>query len=105
IRRFDLAADIGTPGNQLRWLFAASGKIGKLIAGDPGFSLPRLRGRVGEGEHDSSAASLARRPPLQTGEVKNDLVIAADEEALPLRDAQSNLIVSALALQFVNDLP
>src|SRR5581483_1839865 len=26
-------------------------------------------------------------------------------EALPLRDAQFNLIVSALALQFVNDLP
>src|SRR6185436_5244994 len=29
----------------------------------------------------------------------------ADEEALPFRDASLDLVVSALALQFVNDLP
>lgn len=31
--------------------------------------------------------------------------IAGDEEALPFRDASLDLVVSALALQFVNDLP
>jgi SAM-dependent methyltransferase len=33
------------------------------------------------------------------------LTVAADEEALPFRDASVDLVVSALALQFVNDLP
>jgi hypothetical protein len=32
-------------------------------------------------------------------------VIVADEEALPFRDGSLDLVVSALALQFVNDLP
>ncbi len=31
--------------------------------------------------------------------------VAADEEAVPFGDASLNLVVSALALQFVNDLP
>ena len=31
--------------------------------------------------------------------------VVADEEALPFRDASLDLVVSALALQFVNDLP
>jgi SAM-dependent methyltransferase len=31
--------------------------------------------------------------------------VIADEEALPFRDASLDLVVSALALQFVNDLP
>ena len=31
--------------------------------------------------------------------------VAADEEALPFRDGALDLVVSALALQFVNDLP
>ena len=42
-----------------------------------------------------AASALARRVPA----------IVADEEALPLRDASLDLVVSALALQFVNDLP
>jgi len=42
-----------------------------------------------------AASALARRAPA----------IVADEEALPLRDASLDLVVSALALQFVNDLP
>jgi SAM-dependent methyltransferase len=33
------------------------------------------------------------------------LRLRADEEALPLRDASLDLVVSGLALQFVNDLP
>ena len=32
-------------------------------------------------------------------------IVAADEEALPFRDGTLDLVVSALALQFVNDLP
>jgi len=42
-----------------------------------------------------AASALARRAPA----------IVADEEALPLRDGSLDLVVSALALQFVNDLP
>jgi SAM-dependent methyltransferase len=80
-RQFALAADIGTPGDALRRQLAASGRVGTLIAVDPGLSLPRL----------------------QAGE--NDLAIAADEEALPLREGHFDLVVSALALHFVNDLP
>jgi len=34
-----------------------------------------------------------------------DADVVADEEALPFRDASLDLVVSALALQFVNDLP
>ena len=33
------------------------------------------------------------------------LAVAADEEVLPFRDASVDLVVSALALQFVDDLP
>jgi SAM-dependent methyltransferase len=88
LRRFEYALDLGTPTAALRPVLAASGKVGTIIAADAlaadsFFSLPRLRGRVGEG----------------------DLVVAADEEALPFRDGSLDLVVSALALQFVNDLP
>src|SRR5215204_5817030 len=34
-----------------------------------------------------------------------DFEVIADEEALPFKDASLDLVVSALALQFVNDLP
>jgi SAM-dependent methyltransferase len=36
---------------------------------------------------------------------REDLSLVADEEALPFRDASLDLVVSALALHFVNDLP
>jgi len=42
-----------------------------------------------------AASPLARAKPA----------VVADEEALPFREASLDLIVSALALQFVNDLP
>ncbi len=41
-------------------------------------------------------------PPPSAGA---DLAVVADEEALPFRDGSLDLVVSALALQFVNDLP
>ncbi|MEA2951954.1 MAG: hypothetical protein QOJ96_1474 [Alphaproteobacteria bacterium] len=90
LRRFDIAVDLGTPGNQLRESLAGNNKIGTLITVGPlahELSLPGLRGRAGEGVR---AANLA---------------IAADEEALPFRDASLDLVVSALALHLVNDLP
>jgi SAM-dependent methyltransferase len=74
LRHFDLAADLGTPGDQLRRALALSGKVGRTIAVDP----------------LAAATSLS---------------IAADEEALPFRDGSLDLVVSALALHFVNDLP
>jgi SAM-dependent methyltransferase len=75
LRRFEIAADLGTPGDALRR--ALTGKVGTLIAIDP----------------------------LASETKPSGLAVAADEEALPFRDASLDLVVSALALQFVNDLP
>lgn len=73
-RRFELAADLGTPGENVRQALDGSGKVGTVIAVNP-FS--------------------AAAPPT----------VAADEEALPFRDASLDLVVSALALHLLNDLP
>jgi len=40
-----------------------------------------------------------------TGTKRVSPLVTADEEVLPFRDASLDLVVSALALQFVNDLP
>jgi SAM-dependent methyltransferase len=61
LRRFDIAADLGTPTDAVRRTIAD--RVGTIAA------------------------------------------VVADEEALPFRDASLDLVVSALALQFVNDLP
>ena len=47
----------------------------------------------------------ARTETLPSGRVPASLFVVADEEALPFGDAVFDLVVSALALQFVNDLP
>ena len=73
LRRFDLALDLGTPGDAVRRALMQSGKVGAVIAASP----------------------FAKGP----------LAVAADEEALPFRDGALDLVVSALSLQFVNDLP
>jgi SAM-dependent methyltransferase len=78
LRRFERALDLGTPTDALRRVLAASGKVGTVIAAEP------------------PGAGVADRAGL---------AVVADEEALPLRDASLDLVVSALALQFVNDLP
>jgi SAM-dependent methyltransferase len=80
LRRFDLALDLGTPGDALRRALAASGKVGTVIAADA------LASRT---EHDRAST----------------LMVACDEEALPFCDASLDLVTSALSLQFVNDLP
>jgi len=81
LRHFDLALDLGTPGDTLRHTLAASGKVGTIIAADA---------LVAEGEQPRRGCAL---------------VVACDEEALPFREASLDLVTSALALQFVNDLP
>jgi SAM-dependent methyltransferase len=77
LRHFDVVADLGTPTDAVRRALAASGKVGTIVAADLGAS--RLD------------RSFAR--------------VAADEETLPFADGSLDLVVSALALQFVNDLP
>jgi SAM-dependent methyltransferase len=79
LRRFDLAVDLGTPSDAV--CHALADRIETVVAVNP-----MARQRAGHG----------------TGGV---LAVAADEEALPFRDASLDLVVSGLALQFVNDLP
>ncbi len=77
LRRFDLALDLGTPGEAVRAALARLGSIGTIVAvgATPDIAGPRTRALI------------------------------ADEEALPFCDGVFDLVVSALALQFVNDLP
>ncbi len=77
-REFNLAVDLGTPADAVRAALGGNSQIKTLIAAHPD----------------------AGRDREQT-----DLAVAADEEALPFADASLDLVVSALALQFVNDLP
>jgi SAM-dependent methyltransferase len=78
MRRFDLAADLGTPNDAVGRALSRLASVGIVI----------------------EARSAADE---QKNAQKN--VIVADDEALPFRDASLDLIVSGLALQFVNDLP
>jgi SAM-dependent methyltransferase len=77
LRQFDCAVDLGTPTDAVRRVLAASGKVATLVA---------------------AVASNARRDAAA-------LSVTVDEEALPFAAASLDLVVSALALQFVNDLP
>jgi SAM-dependent methyltransferase len=77
LRQFDRAVDLGTPTDAVHRVLAASGKVGMIVAAAPATTF-------------LNASSLR---------------VAADEEALPFADGSLDLVVSALALQFVNDLP
>lgn len=77
LRQFHRAVDLGTPTDAVRRALAAGGKIAALVAAAP-------------------AIDPADNSPLR---------VAADEEALPFADGSLDLVVSGLALQFVNDLP
>jgi SAM-dependent methyltransferase len=77
LRSFDVAVDLGTPTGAVCRVLAETGKIGTIVAADT------------DAAHRD--ASFPR--------------VAADEEALPFADASLNLVISALSLQFVNDLP
>src|ERR1700677_946370 len=76
LRRFPLALDLGTPGDEVRTALSGVNSVEAIVA-----------------------ASADR------GGFCSPLFVAADEEALPFRDGAFDLVVSALALQFVNDLP
>ena len=76
-RTFDAVVDLGTPTDAVRRAILASGSVGRIIAAVPTMVAP-----------DGHAPA-----------------VVADEERLPFRDASLDLVVSALALQFVNDLP
>jgi ubiquinone/menaquinone biosynthesis C-methylase UbiE len=89
LRQFECAVDLASPTDAVRRRLRDGGKIGTIIAADPQVARSRLHARATE-----LAAPLA-----------GDLVVAADPQALPFRDASIDLVVSALALQFVNDLP
>lgn len=78
LREFPRALDLGTPTDAVRRALAGSRKLGMIVAGS------------------ALAADTTPRSPL---------AVAADEEALPFGDGTLDLVVSALALHFVNDLP
>jgi SAM-dependent methyltransferase len=86
VRRFECAVDLGTPTDAVCRQLARSGKIDTFIA---------------------ASRSIADVLPPQGAEQSPffRLAIAADEEALPFRDGSLDLVVSALSLQCVNDLP
>jgi SAM-dependent methyltransferase len=75
LRQFERAVDLGTPTDALRRALQASGKVGAIVAAAPS--------------------------PIPG----DALQLVADEETLPFADGSLDLVVSALALQFVNDLP
>jgi SAM-dependent methyltransferase len=78
LRRFDLVLDLGTPADALRAALAGVPSVGSVIA------------------------ARVAPPESQAG---STMFVVADEEALPFRSAIFDLVVSALSLQFVNDLP
>ena len=78
LRRFELALDLGTPSEAVRAALARLGSVGTIVAAVP-----------------QAGIAAPRAGPL----------IVADEEALPFGDSTLDLVVSALALQLVNDLP
>jgi SAM-dependent methyltransferase len=77
LRKFPLAVDLGTPSEAVRRVLARQPRVGTTLA----------------------AGCIAEHLP------HDGRSVVADEEALPFRDGSLDLLVSALALQFVNDLP
>jgi SAM-dependent methyltransferase len=76
-RTFDVVVDLGTPTDAVRRAILASGAVERIVAAAP------------------TIAAREEQTPL----------VLADEERLPFRDASLDVVVSGLALQFVNDLP
>jgi SAM-dependent methyltransferase len=85
LRRFDLAADLGTPTDAVRAALARNSNIAAMVAVTPaGDPVPEPCG-------GHATARVLR--------------VIADEEALPFAAGTLDLAVCALALQAVNDLP
>jgi len=83
LRSFPCGLDLGTQTDAVRRVLAGSGKVGTIVA----------------------ANALVEDAPAQVQGGRSGLAVAADEEALPFRDGTLDLVVSGLALHFVNDLP
>jgi SAM-dependent methyltransferase len=77
-RRFSFALDLATPGDALIRALVAGGQVERILAFEP---------------------SAALRDPALA------LRVGGDEELLPFGSESFDLVVSALALQWVNDLP
>ena len=86
LRRFDRAVDLGTPGNAVKRELIRTGHVGVILSAGP-----------------STANVLARTDHNRT--LDDGLATVVDEEMLPFREGSLDLLVSALSLQFVNDLP
>jgi SAM-dependent methyltransferase len=80
-RRFPIAVDLGTPGVTVRTALSRLDSVDTIVA----------------------AEAIAEQDAASINKAGNSVI--ADEEALPFRDASLDLVVSALSLQFVNDLP
>jgi len=76
-RTFDVVVDLGTPTDAVRRAILAGGAVERIVAAAP------------------TIVAREEQTPL----------VLADEERLPFRDASLDVVVSGLALQFVNDLP
>jgi SAM-dependent methyltransferase len=81
LRRFERAVDLGTPSPAVRAALAGNSAIGSMIAVAPAFDV---------------VDSTADPAPLR---------VVADPEALPFAAESLDLVVSAFALQTVDDLP
>jgi SAM-dependent methyltransferase len=79
-RRFERVLDLG----------AHDGLLERTLRGDPG-----VADRIGHVVSTDLSPTWLKAP----------LAVAADEEALPFADASFDLVVSALSLHWVNDLP
>lgn len=77
LRPFERAVDLGTPTGAVRRALQTDGRMADLIAAMP--------------------EALSSEP--------SPLRVVTDEEILPFAAGSLDLVVSALALQFVNDLP
>jgi SAM-dependent methyltransferase len=76
VRRFERTVDLGTPADGLAGALANHSSVGMLVTAAP------------------NAGNAGAR-----------CIVIADEEALPFADGSIDLVVSALALQSVNDVP
>ena len=77
VRHFELALDLGSSAGAIPAALRRTGAVGAIVAAD----------------------AISPSPPSSVP------FVVADEEALPFRDAAFDLVVSPLALHFVNDLP
>jgi SAM-dependent methyltransferase len=86
LRRFDRAVDLGTPGNAVKRELIRTGHVGVILSAGPSTAnVPAWT------DHDAT--------------LDDGLATVVDEEMLPFREGSLDLLVSALSLQFVNDLP